>query len=85
MLLHLKGPDVAMKKLKEGEMVHKLTSAYRFRMVSYLLRCGREQQGLLELEEALMSDPKGHPALTEHYPEAMHLPQVVHIIGLYNT
>ncbi|MEO8066529.1 MAG: tetratricopeptide repeat protein [Flavobacteriales bacterium] len=84
MLLHLKGPDAAMKKLKEGEMVHKLTSAYRFRMVSYLLRCGREQQGLLELEEALMSDPKGHKALTEHYPEALNLPQVVHIIGLYD-
>lgn len=84
MLLHLKGPDAAMKKLKEGEMVHKLNPAYRFRMASYLLRCGREQQGLLELEEALMSDPKGHKALTDHYPDALHMPQVVHIIGLYD-
>ncbi len=83
LLLHVKGPEAALKKLKEGELVHQLNPRYRYRMVSYLLRCGREQQALLELEEALMADHSGHAQLLEHYPEAGRMPQVMHLLDLY--
>lgn len=83
LLLRMKGPDAAVKKLREGEQVHKLNSKYRYRMVSYLLRLGHQQQALLELEEALMADHSGHAQLLEHYPEAAMLPQVIHLLDLY--
>ena len=73
-----------LKKLREGEQVHKLNGRYRYRMVSYLLRTGHQQQALLELEEALMADHAGHVQLLEHYPEAaMQMPQVIHLLELY--
>lgn len=83
LLLEVKGPEVALRKLKEGELVHKLNPRYRYRIVSYLLRAGRSQEGLLELEEALMADHSAHDQLLAHYPEALHLPQVVHLLELY--
>jgi tetratricopeptide (TPR) repeat protein len=83
LLLRMKGPDAAAKKLREGEQVHKLTGKYRYRLVSYMLRMGHQQQALLELEEALMADHAGHVQLLEHYPEAAMLPQVIHLLDLY--
>jgi tetratricopeptide (TPR) repeat protein len=83
LLFHLKGPEAALKKLSEGELVHKLNARYKYRLVSYLLRCGREQQALSELEEALMADHAAHTTLLEHYPEAAQLPQVMHLLELY--
>lgn len=83
LLMGLKGPEVALKKLREGEQVHKLTGRYRYRMASYLLRSGLEQQGLLELEEALTAEYEGHSAFLEHYPEAAQMPQVIHLLELY--
>jgi tetratricopeptide (TPR) repeat protein len=83
LLMHLKGPEAALKKFREGEMVHKLNPRYRYRLTSYLLRCGREQQALLELEEALMNDFAGHTQLLEHMPEAANMPQVTHLLELY--
>ncbi len=83
LLLKLKGPEAALKKLKEGELVHKLNAKYKYRVASYLLRCGREQQALLELEEALMADHTCHNTLLEHYPEVTNMPQVMHLLDLY--
>jgi tetratricopeptide (TPR) repeat protein len=83
LLLHVKGPEAALRKLKEGEQVHRLNPRYRYRMVSYLLRCGHDQQALLELEEALIGDHSGHAQLLEHYPQAAAMPQVVHLLELY--
>ncbi|MBK8614652.1 MAG: tetratricopeptide repeat protein [Flavobacteriales bacterium] len=83
LLMNVKGVDAALKKFREGEMVHKLNAKFKYRMVSYLLRAGREQQALLELEEALMADHASHTELLEHYPEAAHLPQVLHLLELY--
>jgi tetratricopeptide (TPR) repeat protein len=83
LLLNLKGPEAAIRKLKESEQVHKLNARYRFRMVSYLLRAGLEQQALLELEEALMADHASHTLLLEHMPEAAAMPQVIHLLDLY--
>jgi tetratricopeptide (TPR) repeat protein len=83
LLLEIKGADAALKKLREGEMVHKLNSRYRYRLVSYLLRAGREQQALLEMEEALMADHAAHTQLFEHFPEAASMPQIIHLLELY--
>lgn len=83
LLLALKGPEMAAKKLREGEQVHKLTGRYRYRLVSYLLRAGSEQQALLELEEALIAEHADHVQLLEHYPEAASMPQVIHLLDLY--
>lgn len=83
LLLGLKGPEVALRKLREGAQVHQLNPRYRYRLASYLLRAGQEQQGLLELEEALMADHAGHKAFLEHFPEAAAMPQVIHLLGLY--
>ena len=83
LLFTLKGADVALRKLKEGEVVHKLNARYRYRLVSYLLRTGREQEALLELEEALMADHATHDQLLSHFPEVMQMPQVVHLLELY--
>ena len=83
LLLEVKGPDMALRKLKEGELVHKLDPRFRYRMVSYLLRAGRLQEALLELEEALMADHAAHEQLIAHHPEALHLPQVAHLLELY--
>lgn len=83
LLLSVKGPEAALKKLREGEQVHKLNARFRYRMVSYLLRSGLEQQGLLELEEALMADHGSHTQLLEHFPEAATMPQVIHLLELY--
>ncbi|MBK8340554.1 MAG: tetratricopeptide repeat protein [Flavobacteriales bacterium] len=83
LMLHLKGADAALRKLRDGELVHKLNSRFKYRMVSYLLRSGKEQQALLDLEEALMADHSGHTQLLEHYPEAAAMPQVMHLIELY--
>jgi tetratricopeptide (TPR) repeat protein len=83
LLMNVKGPEAALKKLVEGEVVHKLNGRFRYRKVSYLLRSGREQDGLLELEEALMADHAGHDQLLTHYPEALQMPQVIHLLELY--
>jgi tetratricopeptide (TPR) repeat protein len=83
LLMKLKGPEAALKKFSEGEMVHKLNARYKYRVASYLLRCGREQQALLELEEALMADHTCHNTLLEHYPEVTNMPQVMHLLDLY--
>ncbi len=83
LMLHLKGPDAAVVKLREAEMVHQLNALYKYRMCSYLLRAGREQQAMQVLEEALLADHAAHTALLEHYPEAVHLPQVAHLLDLY--
>lgn len=83
LLQQLKGPEAALKKLQEGEMVHKLNARYLYRLASYLLRCGREQQALLVLEDALMSDFAAHTTLLEHYPEVANMPQVMHLLELY--
>lgn len=83
LLMHLKGPSAAWRKLREAEMVHKLKGRYRYRMVSYLLQDGLMQQGLLELEEALMADHAGHTELLEHFPAAAQMPQVIHLLELY--
>ncbi|MBK9177886.1 MAG: tetratricopeptide repeat protein [Flavobacteriales bacterium] len=83
LLLGLKGPEAALKKLREGEQVHRLSPRYKYRVASYLLRCGQEQQALLELEEALMADHPGHQQLLDHYPESAAMPQVIHLLELY--
>ncbi|MEO8732928.1 MAG: tetratricopeptide repeat protein [Flavobacteriales bacterium] len=83
LLMTLKGPDAALKKFHEGAQVHKFNVRFKYRMVSYLLRAGREQQALLELEEALMADHAAHSQLLEHYPQAATLPQVMHLLELY--
>lgn len=83
LLSEVKGPEAAIQKLRECEMLHKLNARYRIRLASYLLRCGREQQALLELEEALTTDFDSHSLLLEHYPEARSMPQVMHLIELY--
>ena len=83
LLLNMKGPESAIRKLRECEMVHKLNSRYRYRMVSLLLRAGLEQQALLELEEALTADHAGHQLLLDHYPEAAMMPQVIHLLEIY--
>ena len=83
LLLELKGPDAALTKFHEGAQVHKFTARFKYRMVSYLLRAGREQQALLELEEALMADHAAHTQLLEHWPEAAKIPQVIHLLELY--
>ena len=83
LLLQMKGPDLAARKLKDGSQVIKLTSRYAYRMVSYLLRMGDMQQALVTLEDALMNDHASHTQLLEHYPEAAQLPQVIHLLELY--
>ncbi len=83
LLLQLKGPEAALKKFKECELVHKLNARYKYRMASYLLRCGREQQALLELEEALSGEFAGYASLLEHYPDVANMPQVIHLLELY--
>jgi tetratricopeptide (TPR) repeat protein len=83
LILQMKGPDIAARKLKEGSQVIKLTSRYAYRMVSYLLRMGDMQQALVTLEDALMNDHAAHTQLLEHYPEAAQLPQVIHLLELY--
>ena len=79
----LKGPEAALRKLREGELEHKLKPAYKYRSVSYLIQCGRTQEALLELEEALMADHQAHKELLAHYPPVLELPQVMHLIELY--
>ncbi|MBL7963234.1 MAG: tetratricopeptide repeat protein [Flavobacteriales bacterium] len=83
LLLRIKDAEAALKKLREGELVHKLNPIFRYRMVSYLLRAGREQQALLELEEALVNDHAAHTHLLQHFPEAADMPQVMHLVELY--
>ncbi|MBK7946412.1 MAG: hypothetical protein IPJ85_14395 [Flavobacteriales bacterium] len=63
--------------------MHRLNPRYRYRLASYLLRTGQQQQGLLELEEALMADHASHAQFIEHYPEAAAMPQAIHLLGLY--
>ncbi|MBX2980863.1 MAG: tetratricopeptide repeat protein [Flavobacteriales bacterium] len=83
LLLMVKGADAAVLKLREGGAVHKLNARFRYRMVSLLLRAGREQQALLELEEVLVADHAAHVQLFEHFPDAAHMPQVIHLVELY--
>ena len=85
LLLEAKGPEAALNKLREAEMLHKLNGRYRYRMASLLLRCGMDQQGLLELEEALTAAPKDREHFFAHYPEAARMPQVVHLMELYGS
>lgn len=83
LLLHLKGPESALRKLRECEFIHKLKAAYRYRCVSYLLRAGRSQEALIELEDALMVDHALHHYLFDHYPQAEQMPDVLHLVSLY--
>lgn len=83
MLLELKDAEAALAKFKEAGQVHQLNAAFKYRLVSYLLRTGREQQALLELEEALTADHAAHTQLLNHWPDAAKLPQVMHLIELY--
>lgn len=83
LIMRMKGPDLAARKLREGAQVIKLTSRYAYRLVSYLLRMGDMQQALIQLEEALMTDHGAHTQLLEHYPEAARIPQVIHLLDLY--
>ncbi|HRH37619.1 MAG TPA: tetratricopeptide repeat protein [Flavobacteriales bacterium] len=83
LLLSVKSPEAALRKLREGEQVHKLNARYKYRLASYLLRSGAEQQALLELEEALMTDHSAHDQFLLHYPEAANMPQVIHLLELY--
>lgn len=83
LIMQMKGPDLAARKLREGSQVIKLTSKYAYRMVSYLLRMGEIQQALVALEDALMNDHASHTLLLEHYPEATRMPQVTHLLELY--
>ena len=83
LLFSLKGAEAALKKLREGDQVHRLNARYRYRQAGYLLRCGQEQQAFLELEEALMADHAGHLQFLEHCPEAATMPQVIHLLELY--
>lgn len=83
LLLRLKGPEAALKKFAEGELVHKLNPRYKYRLASLLLRNGKEQHALSELEEALMADHAGHTTFLEHFPEAQQMPQVMHLLELY--
>ena len=83
-LLHqLKGPEAALRKMQEAEQVHKLDPRFRYRFAVHLLRNGRMQHGLLELEEALMIDHAAHTQFLDAYPEAVSIPQVVHLLELY--
>ena len=83
LLLHLKGPESALRKLRESESIHKLKGAYRYRCVSYLLRAGRTQEAIIELEEALTMNHALHHLLLEHFPQAEQMPDVIHLISLY--
>lgn len=83
LLLNLRGADAALKKFREAEPVHQLNARYKYRLAGYLLRLGREQQALLELEQALMSDFSTHTQFLEHYPEAAGMPQILHLLELY--
>jgi tetratricopeptide (TPR) repeat protein len=83
LLLEVKGPDAALAKLRECAPVHKLTPAFRYRMVGLLLRTGRQQQAFHELEEALLEDYAGHELLLRLYPETAAMPQVVHLLELH--
>lgn len=83
LLLELKGPDAALAKFQEAAQVHKLDVRFRYRLVCYLFRSGREQQALLELEEALTTDHAAHSQLLEYWPDAAKLPLVAHLIELY--
>lgn len=82
-MLGLKGPESALKVLRDAETVHRLDARYRYRKASYLLRSGQQQQGLLELEEALISDHAAHKHFLELYPEAAAMPQVIHLLELH--
>jgi pentatricopeptide repeat protein len=83
-LLHgVKGPEAALAVMREAETVHRLDARYRFRKASYLLRSGMQQQGLLELEEALIADHASHTQFLAHHPEAAAMPQVIHLLELY--
>jgi tetratricopeptide (TPR) repeat protein len=83
LLMHAKDAEAALQKLREAAVVHKLDARFRYRLAEALLRTGREQEGLLELEEALMTDHAAHVHFLEHFPEATALPQVVHLLELY--
>ncbi|HMN04577.1 MAG TPA: tetratricopeptide repeat protein [Flavobacteriales bacterium] len=83
MLLQLKDAEAALLKFQEGGQVHKLNPHYKYRLVSYLLRTGRDQQALLELEEALAADHAGHTQLLNYWPDVAKMPQVMHLIELY--
>ncbi|MCI1753502.1 MAG: tetratricopeptide repeat protein [Flavobacteriales bacterium] len=83
LLQELKGPEAAAAKLQEVAQVHRLNAIWKYRLVGYLLRCGREQQALLELEEALTTDHAAHVEMLERFPELAAMPQVMHLLELY--
>ncbi len=83
LLLELKGPDAALAKFTEAAQVHQLAEPFKYRLVSYLLRAGKDQEALLALEEALSAHFAGHEQLLAHYPEAARMPQITHLIELY--
>ncbi len=83
LLLHVKSPEAALHKFMEGEQVHRLNVRYQYRLAGHLLRNGRLQQALLLLERALTTDHAAHVQLLEHMPEALNMPQVMHLVELY--
>jgi len=83
LLLELKGVGAALEKFAEAAQVHQLNGRFKYRLVDYLLRAGKEQEALLALEEALLADHAGHEELLKHYPQAAQMPQVMHLIELY--
>lgn len=83
LLLELKGVEAAILKLQEAAQVHRINARFKYRLASYMLRGGHLQQGLLELEEALVADHALHTQLLEHWPEVIQIPQVLHLIDLY--
>lgn len=83
LLLQMKDADAALSKFREAGQVHQLDPRYKYRLVSHLLQAGREQQALLELEEALTADHALHTELLNHWPDVAKIPQVMHLIELY--
>lgn len=83
LLSTLKGPESGLRKMQEAEQVHKLEPRFRFLMAAHLMRSGHMQQGLLVLEEALMTDHAGHTQFLEAFPEGTSIPQVLHLLELY--
>jgi tetratricopeptide (TPR) repeat protein len=83
LMANLKGPEHAIAVLRDAESVHRLDARFRYRLAGYLLRCGLLQQGLVELEEALVTDHGAHKQFAETFPEALLMPQVIHLLHLH--
>lgn len=83
LIMELEGAERALEKFREAAQVHGLNARYIYRLASYLLQAGRQQEALVELEQALVTDHSLHSELLEHWPNAARMPQVLHLIELY--